>query len=236
MTVTASPTTPTALTRAEALSLRQCEEVIAKGERTFIAVGTALRTIRDERLYRDTHGTFDAYVQERWSMTRKYGYYLIAAAQTVEAISVSTTVDIPNEATARVLRQVIDQSDEATAIAALEQADAKGKVTAQAVADAYEEIIVHASAAANTTPAVALPVVTAATLAAIPAPPPPPHSGIAPATFLYGLLQQVAAMRKDEVDAAIDYLNSDSTSAKKVLIKVKKVTKTLDRISTEVIP
>jgi hypothetical protein len=72
---------PATLSAREATALATYEQVIATGLQTFVAVGTALLAIRDGRLYRATHPTFEAYCQERWEMKRSYAYELIDAAQ-----------------------------------------------------------------------------------------------------------------------------------------------------------
>jgi hypothetical protein len=51
-----------------------------------VEVGQALAKIRDGRLYRDSHKTFAAYVQERWGKTRDWAYKTIEAAGVVERI------------------------------------------------------------------------------------------------------------------------------------------------------
>jgi hypothetical protein len=86
------------LKRAE---LHACEEIIERGQRTFVEVGRALGRIRDERLYReDGYSSFDDYCKARWSMAKSYANYLIAGTE------VATNVAITNEAQARALRQV----------------------------------------------------------------------------------------------------------------------------------
>lgn len=79
------------LTVVERGSLRKLEATIEKGMATFIEVGIALKTIRDEQLYRESHKTFEKYVAERWGMARQRAYQLIDAAE-VKA-DLSTIVD-----------------------------------------------------------------------------------------------------------------------------------------------
>jgi hypothetical protein len=57
--------------------------------RAFCRVGTALACIRDERLYRDTHATFDDDCRERWGWTRQWAH------QVIDAASVSSMLDTP---------------------------------------------------------------------------------------------------------------------------------------------
>jgi hypothetical protein len=82
--------------------LAELEAVI---ESSFVAQGNALREIRDSRLYRETHDTFEAYCQERWDYSRPQAYRLIAAAETVEVVSPNGDTASPaNEAVARELK------------------------------------------------------------------------------------------------------------------------------------
>lgn len=93
--------------------LEQCEQVIARGLATFVEVGQALARIRDARLYRETHDTFEDYCQERWQMTRKRAYDLIAAEQVTTALSPNG--DTPsNEAQARELAPLRDEPERMT--------------------------------------------------------------------------------------------------------------------------
>lgn len=74
------------LTELEFNELQQCEQTIERGLKTFVEVGNALLKIRDKRLYRETHGTFEDYCNDRWSMDRRYAYRHIEAAEVVANI------------------------------------------------------------------------------------------------------------------------------------------------------
>jgi N6-adenosine-specific RNA methylase IME4 len=74
------------LTEAERAQLRSCEEVVTNGLGEFIKVGVALHYINKNRLYRETHTTFNAYVQERWGVSRAQAYGLITVAEVVDNI------------------------------------------------------------------------------------------------------------------------------------------------------
>ncbi len=69
------------LTEAEQIQLERCEDVLQRGLVTFFEVGTALLTIREGRLYRTTHGTFESYCRDRWALGRSYSWRVIAAAK-----------------------------------------------------------------------------------------------------------------------------------------------------------
>jgi hypothetical protein len=88
------------LTKPEVTTLSECENVIEAGQRTFIEVGQALLKIRDSRLYRAEHDTFENYCLSRWQMARAYALRLIGAAEVVK--NLSPMGDIP--ATERVAR------------------------------------------------------------------------------------------------------------------------------------
>lgn len=89
----------TALSKQQASDLRACEQVIAKGMGTFRAVGQALAKIRDERLYKASHKSFEAYCQERWQFGRSYAARLIQAADVPEVLPNGNRIE--NESQAR---------------------------------------------------------------------------------------------------------------------------------------
>ena len=91
--------------------LAELEAVVERGLETFVEVGRALMEIRDGRLYRETHLSFEAYLDERWSMSRSRGYRLIDAARIGELVS--PMGDIPaNERQARELAPLLDDERE----------------------------------------------------------------------------------------------------------------------------
>jgi hypothetical protein len=83
--------------------LGDLEEVIERGLTTFVEVGNAIREIRDSKLYKEAHDTFEAYCLERWGWSRAKGYQMIEAATTVQAMSTVVDTPIPNERVAREL-------------------------------------------------------------------------------------------------------------------------------------
>lgn len=58
-----------------------------KVERAFFEAGKALMELRDRRLYRSTHRTFEEYCQERFGHSRQKSNYLIAAAYVYENLT-----------------------------------------------------------------------------------------------------------------------------------------------------
>ena len=71
------------LSAEEKHELQKCEATIQRGLQTFREVGEALFTIRDHRLYRATHGTFEAYCREKWEFSKTQANRLIGAAEVV---------------------------------------------------------------------------------------------------------------------------------------------------------
>ena len=70
------------LTTWESGRLAHLEGVIEAGLQTFYDVGGALMEIREGRLYRQTHRSFEAYTKERWGMGKSRAHQLIEAAKT----------------------------------------------------------------------------------------------------------------------------------------------------------
>jgi hypothetical protein len=53
-------------------------------QQAFFIAGKALKDLRDKKLYRETHSTFESYVRDRFDFTKRAAYYLIDAAEVVE--------------------------------------------------------------------------------------------------------------------------------------------------------
>lgn len=100
---------PAYLTMDEQEELLDHEETIEMHETVFLQVGNALMAIRDAKLYRASHPTFDAYLAERWpAISKRRGYQLIDAA------AIAKSVPITNERQARALKGVpIEQAKQA---------------------------------------------------------------------------------------------------------------------------
>lgn len=140
-----------ALTTDELQKLTDLESQIDKGIQTFLDVGSALSEIRDNKLYRSTHMTFDQYLRDRWGFSRGYGYYLIQAAEVSENVfggerhnlteQATDLPPIPTERHARALAKAPpNKQKEAWAKATANAAKSKPTVreTGQAVAEVIE--------------------------------------------------------------------------------------------------
>jgi hypothetical protein len=69
---------------AELARLQELESIVEHGLQTFYEVGKALDEIREQKLYRETHKTFEAYCQDKWGITRRRAYQFIDAAEIME--------------------------------------------------------------------------------------------------------------------------------------------------------
>lgn len=132
-----SPTGHGELSASERNYLSTCEAAIDNLRLAFAAAGKALQVIRDARLYRATHDTFEAYVEARWDMSRAQAYRLIEAWPLAARLSLSPMGDKLNE---RQVRELITLADRhgADAAATVYQAVAEAdgvRVTASVLHD-----------------------------------------------------------------------------------------------------
>lgn len=98
------------LAPAEVQKLADLEAVVDRGLNTFVEVGNALREIREARLYRHTHATFDAYCKERFTFTASRGRQLILAAKTVTDVTLAGLSAPRTEGEARRLARELRQT------------------------------------------------------------------------------------------------------------------------------
>jgi hypothetical protein len=84
--------------------LIELEAVIESERRCFYTIGKALKEIRDDRLYRELlFDSFEAYLKNRWDMSRAHGYRLIEAARVIDNLSPIGDILPENEAQLRPL-------------------------------------------------------------------------------------------------------------------------------------
>jgi len=75
------------LSAEESNRLKACENAVKDGLTSFVEVGTALMEIRDNKLYRQTHKTFESYVQSVLALSRPRAYELMDSAQVMAELS-----------------------------------------------------------------------------------------------------------------------------------------------------
>ena len=127
------------LSKNEKQVFRKCETIIRKGVKTFVEVGTALKRIHEEQLYREAYSTFDAYCKDRWDMSRAHAYRLIESAKVVE--DVSETGSAPErESQARPLTKLRNVQARKEAWKNAQDSSSSGKVTAKDVEASVERV------------------------------------------------------------------------------------------------
>lgn len=124
MTTTLEP-----LTSDEQDTLAVCERRIANGLEQFRDVVLAFQEVRDRRLYRHEHATFEDYCQSRWGFTRQRGYQLIDAAEVIASLPTECQHLLTTEGHARGLAKVEPERRAEV----LQKAAEGGKVTAAAI-------------------------------------------------------------------------------------------------------
>lgn len=77
--------------------LVELEQVVERGLATFVEVGQALMEIRDSRLYRETHGSFEDYCRERWQFSRRHANRLVQAAEVAGVLGPMGPTSQPRE-------------------------------------------------------------------------------------------------------------------------------------------
>jgi phage N-6-adenine-methyltransferase len=132
------------LTETECSELARLEKVIDGGLKTFVEVGSALSEIRDNRLYRASHGTFEDYCRERWGMVASRARQLIGAAQAVGNLESVTTVTPKIESQVRPLVSLEPAQQREAWTEAMQKAESESRpVTAQDVTDAVYKLKPH---------------------------------------------------------------------------------------------
>lgn len=133
----------------DAERLADCEARIERGLDTFVEVGRALLTIRDERLYRAEFGTFEAYCEQRWQFTHGRARHLIAAAEVTAVIQdqSDTAVSLSSERVARELAPLRSEPDTLRQVWTEAVERSNGNPTAAVVREVRDEHAVDSAVA-----------------------------------------------------------------------------------------
>lgn len=107
-----------ALSKREISDLTVAEEIIESHKKSFLDVGAALVAIKDGRLYRANHKTFEEYIDVRWGWTRQRAYQLIRAESVVENVKhvlqnprqASEVAKAPKEKQAKIVEEVAEKA------------------------------------------------------------------------------------------------------------------------------
>ncbi|MBE9164542.1 hypothetical protein [Tychonema sp. LEGE 06208] len=71
----------------ERARLKELESIVEQGLQTFYEVGKALDEIREQKLYREAHKSFETYCRDKWGIARQTAHRFIAAAQVIENLT-----------------------------------------------------------------------------------------------------------------------------------------------------
>lgn len=72
--------------KARLKRLRQLEKVIENDIDAWVRIGAALLEIRDDKLYKETHPTLEAWAREKFNISRVHAYRLIDATRSREVL------------------------------------------------------------------------------------------------------------------------------------------------------
>jgi len=122
---------PHELTNHQISELKKCETIIERGKDTFVECGIAIARIKDERLYRQDHNSFDEYCKARWGWGKAYAYHLIGAAE-VKKSPIGDSIQNMEQAKA-ILKVPEEKRAEV-----MEKAAKAGPVTGKSIAQAAE--------------------------------------------------------------------------------------------------
>ncbi len=130
------------LTPDERKVLDELELFITDNIKVFFGVGVALIRIRDDKLYRQTHPTFEAYCRDRFDMAARTAYQYICASETVGRIKKCAQIArIPaNEAQVRPLTR-LEPDAQLQAWQMVVETAPDGKITARHVAGVVANLL-----------------------------------------------------------------------------------------------
>ena len=132
----------TIITQGESLRLIELENTIKAGLDTFVEVGNALLEIRDSRLYRVDHPTFEDYCKTKWGMSKPYAIQLICASNVVENLKTVAIATTPqNESQVRPLTKLKKPDQQREAWVRAVKSSPTGKPTAKLVKMFVDEIL-----------------------------------------------------------------------------------------------
>lgn len=112
----------------ESSRLEKLEAVIQRGLSNFVEVGKALVEIRDGKLYRESHATFEDYCRDKWNMAQQSATRFMRAAETVTVLKSEPIGSLPlTESQARPLTALEPEARREAWEAAKTAAAAEGK-------------------------------------------------------------------------------------------------------------
>lgn len=136
------------LTKSESAELAERVQRIKRGLDSFLEVGADLLAIRDKRLYRATHKTFEAFARETFQISRRRAYQLIDAADVASNVNNCSQIQPSSESQIRPLTKLEPQQQSAAWEKAVESAGGETPTAKQVAAavrqfDEPEEVHIH---------------------------------------------------------------------------------------------
>jgi hypothetical protein len=104
------------LTPDEERRRAECEDQVDQLVRSWLTAGSALAVIRNERLYRSTHGRFEDYCRDQWGFSRQRANQLVAGAEAVVTLTTTVVTEAPSERVARELVPLKNKPEELAAV------------------------------------------------------------------------------------------------------------------------
>ena len=92
--------------------LAACERVIKQGLSTFLDVGKCLAEIRDDRLYKGTHKTFERYCKDRWDLSRPRAYQQICGYEAVALLESKMSTIVDKNDDEQKMSTIVDKNDD----------------------------------------------------------------------------------------------------------------------------
>jgi hypothetical protein len=134
------------LTAPERTDFRKLCKIVEDGLGKFIEVGSALLEINERKLYRETHGTFEAFVSEKFGISRQRAYQLMDAAEIKSDLSTirrqNITDQIDSEFQLRELAKVGTEALPEIVEKIAEKCEAEGcKPTAKVIKSVVDETL-----------------------------------------------------------------------------------------------
>ena len=129
------------LTPPEMAELEVLKDRVRSGLRTFFDVAAALTEIRDRRLYRQTHRSWDAFVNDEFGMTKQHANRQIIAAAVVGNLGSGTRGSaLPTQE--KVIRPLtpLEPKQQRKAWKMAVKKAAGGKITNEIVQEAVQEV------------------------------------------------------------------------------------------------
>jgi hypothetical protein len=82
------------LSKAEQVKLEQLEVIVRANISAYIEVGNALKTIKDEKLYKANHKSFNLYCIKVWGFTRSTAHDYLKAVAVAASVRTSVQIDL----------------------------------------------------------------------------------------------------------------------------------------------